>query len=36
MNEALRTWVAKAEHFYIIGTVVGPHPIPPWCVISNR
>ena len=26
MNEALRTWVAKAEtHFYIIGTVAGPH-----------
>ncbi|MEC7572705.1 MAG: pyridoxal-phosphate dependent enzyme, partial [Pseudomonadota bacterium] len=29
MNEALRTWVAKAEtHFYIIGTVAGPHPYP--------
>ncbi len=29
MNEALRFWVAKAEtHFYIIGTVAGPHPYP--------
>ena len=29
MNEALRYWVAKAEtHFYIIGTVAGPHPYP--------
>ena len=29
MNEALRYWVAKAEtHFYILGTVAGPHPYP--------
>ena len=29
MNEALRYWVSKAEtHFYIIGTVAGPHPYP--------
>jgi len=29
MNEALRFWVSKAEtHFYIIGTVAGPHPYP--------
>ena len=29
MNEALRYWVANAEtHFYIIGTVAGPHPYP--------
>ena len=29
MNEALRFWVANAEtHFYIIGTVAGPHPYP--------
>jgi tryptophan synthase beta chain len=29
MNEALRAWVSKAEtHFYIIGTVAGPHPYP--------
>ena len=29
MNEALRYWVACAEtHFYIIGTVAGPHPYP--------
>ena len=29
MNEALRYWVATAEtHFYIIGTVAGPHPYP--------
>ncbi|MBU2090659.1 MAG: tryptophan synthase subunit beta, partial [Alphaproteobacteria bacterium] len=29
MNEALRYWVAMAEtHFYIIGTVAGPHPYP--------
>ena len=29
MNEALRYWVSNAEsHFYIIGTVAGPHPYP--------
>ena len=29
MNEALRYWVSTAEtHFYIIGTVAGPHPYP--------
>ena len=29
MNEALRFWVANAQtHFYIIGTVAGPHPYP--------
>ena len=29
MNEALRYWVTNAEtHFYIIGTVAGPHPYP--------
>ena len=29
MNEALRYWVANADtHFYIIGTVAGPHPYP--------
>ena len=28
-NEAIRTWVARAEDtFYIIGSVVGPHPYP--------
>ena len=37
MNEALRYWVANAEtHFYIIGTVAGPHPIRRWCAISSR
>lgn len=29
MNEALRYWVAHPDtHFYIIGTVAGPHPYP--------
>ena len=29
MNEALRYWVANPDtHFYIIGTVAGPHPYP--------
>ena len=29
MNEALRHWVSNARsHFYIIGTVAGPHPYP--------
>ena len=29
MNEALRDWVANVEDtFYIIGSVVGPHPYP--------
>ncbi len=28
-NEALRDWVTNVEHtFYIIGSVVGPHPYP--------
>lgn len=28
-NEAIRTWVARAEDtFYIVGSVVGPHPYP--------
>ena len=29
MNDALRYWVSNAvTHFYIIGTVAGPHPYP--------
>ena len=29
MNEAMRYWVANPDtHFYIIGTVAGPHPYP--------
>ena len=42
MNEALRYWVSKAEtHFYIIGTVAGPHPYPMMvrdfqCVIGEE
>ena len=42
MNEALRYWVSKAEtHFYIIGTVAGPHPYPEMvrdfqCVIGEE
>ena len=29
MNDALRFWVTNAKsHFYIIGTVAGPHPYP--------
>src|SRR4030081_3798664 len=29
MNEALRDWVANVhDTFYIIGSVVGPHPYP--------
>ena len=29
MNDALRYWVSNAKtHFYIIGTVAGPHPYP--------
>ena len=29
MNDALRFWVSNARsHFYIIGTVAGPHPYP--------
>ena len=42
MNEALRYWVAHAEtHFYIIGTVAGPHPYPQMvrdlqCVIGEE
>ena len=31
MNDALRYWVSNANtHFYIIGTVAGPHPYPKW------
>jgi tryptophan synthase beta chain len=42
MNEALRYWVTMAEsHFYIIGTVAGPHPYPTMvrdfqCVIGEE
>jgi tryptophan synthase beta chain len=42
MNEALRYWVARADtHFYIIGTVAGPHPYPQMvrdfqCVIGDE
>ena len=42
MNEALRYWVSKAEsHFYIIGTVAGPHPYPEMvrdfqCIIGEE
>jgi tryptophan synthase beta chain len=42
MNEALRYWVSRAEtHFYIIGTVAGPHPYPQMvrdfqCVIGDE
>ena len=29
MNEALRDWVSNVtDTFYVIGTVVGPHPYP--------
>ncbi len=41
-NEALRDWVANvADTFYIIGSVVGPHPYPAMvrdfqCVIGNE
>jgi tryptophan synthase beta chain len=29
INEALRDWVANVEHtYYLIGSVVGPHPYP--------
>ena len=37
MNEALRFWVSNPEsHFYIIGTVVGPHPYPKMVGIFNQ
>ncbi|MBM85650.1 MAG: tryptophan synthase subunit beta [Rhodospirillaceae bacterium] len=42
MNEALRYWVSNAEtHFYIIGTVAGPHPYPQMvrdfqCIIGEE
>ena len=42
MNEALRYWVSKADtHFYIIGTVAGPHPYPQMvrdfqCIIGEE
>ena len=42
MNEELRYWVSKAEpHFYIIGTVAGPHPYPQMvrdfqCIIGEE
>ncbi len=42
MNEALRFWVSNAEtHFYIIGTVAGPHPYPQMvrdfqCIIGDE
>ena len=35
MNEALRDWVTNVENTYIIGTVAGLHPYPPWCVIVH-
>ena len=29
MNEAIRDWVATVEEsFYVIGSVMGPHPYP--------
>ena len=42
MNEALRYWGSKADtHFYIIGTVAGPHPYPQMvrdfqCIIGEE
>ncbi|MCY1635447.1 bifunctional phosphoribosylanthranilate isomerase/tryptophan synthase subunit beta [Marinifilum sp. D737] len=27
-NEAIRDWIANPESFYLIGSVVGPHPYP--------
>ncbi len=32
VNETIRNWVATVEHtYYIIGSVVGPHPYPMIC-----
>ena len=39
-NEALRNWVANVEDtYYLIGSVVGPHPYPtivPGLPVGNR
>ena len=36
-NEAMRDWVTNVRNtHYIIGSVVGPHPIPPWFETSTR
>ena len=36
LNEALRDWVTNVDDtHYIIGTVAGPHPYPPWYEIFN-
>ena len=36
MNEALRDWVSNVtDTFYVIGTVVGPHPYPMMVRISS-
>ena len=33
MNDALRDWVSNVDDtYYLIGTVAGPHPTPPWFV----
>ena len=36
INEAIRDWVTNVETtHYLIGSVVGPHPIPSWCATSS-
>ena len=37
INEAIRDWVTNvADTYYLIGSVVGPHPYPRWCATSSR
>jgi tryptophan synthase beta chain len=37
MNEAIRDWVTNVrDHFYVIGSVAGPHPYRAWCGTLQR
>ena len=36
VSEAIRDWVASSETtHYLIGSSVGPAPLPLWCVTCN-
>jgi len=35
-NEAIRYWIANPDTYYLIGSVVGPHPYPDLVALRNN
>ena len=37
VNEAMRDWVTHVRNsYYLLGSVLGPHPYPTWCATFSR